>query len=335
MKKALQIRLANLFGEACQPSHSSLHSRIPMSNGQCSYYRNDCGQACLQEFDGLLGYINLLDVDLPRDIVIPLHIDQADIHIFYLFGTDQAFQIKDPRKDFIYSISSGRGRYIYLPTGDYELYIPLGNYTVVNFYFRCRIFRDGNERPFQFLHPLIEACRGQDSRSCCSIDFRAGERTILLIKTIVANIKKGALDNEDNILWGIKKLINLSTEKIFDEYDKISESQIKAKAAWDLIKHAVERQGQDFKLETIADQLLISEDYLHAVVQDHYGLSPLELKMSFMLELSKKYIMEGMPIDQVAYELGYTAPSSFARFFKKNTGMTATEFFKRYTQDYL
>jgi len=334
MKKALQIHLATVFGRACQPAQSSLQPRIPMSNGQSSYYLHASGQARLQEFDGLLGYINLLDVELTRDMVIPLHVNQADIHIFYLFGTDQAIQIKDLSQDLTYTIPSGRGRYIYLPTGDYEFYTPSGNCTIVNFYFRSSIFRNGNERPFQFLHPLIEASRRQDAHSCCSIDFRAGERTILLIKTIVANIKKGALDNEDNILRGIKKLINLSTEKIFDEYHKISESQIKAKAAWDLIRHAVEHQGQDFMLESIADQLLISEDYLHAVVQDHYGLSPLELKMSFMLELSKKYIMEGMPIDQVAYELGYSAPSSFARFFKKKTGMTATEFFRRHSEDY-
>jgi AraC-like DNA-binding protein len=54
-----------------------------------------------------------------------------------------------------------------------------------------------------------------------------------------------------------------------------------------------------------------------------------------MLDLAKKYIVDGMHTDAIAYELGYSSPSSFARFFKKKTGMTATEFFKRYTQDYL
>ncbi len=76
-------------------------------------------------------------------------------------------------------------------------------------------------------------------------------------------------------------------------------------------------------------------DYLHQLIQRYYGQSPQELKIEFMLDLAKKYIVDGMHTDAIAYELGYSSPSSFARFFKKKTGMTATEFFKRYTQDYL
>jgi hypothetical protein len=67
-----------------------------------------------------------------------------------------------------------------------------------------------------------------------------------LLKTIASKIKKGDLDSEVNILWGIKKLIQLAKEKIFEEYDKISESQIKYKEAHAAIKQAVAEYGPGF-----------------------------------------------------------------------------------------
>lgn len=306
-----------------------------MSNADYEHYENQNGQACLQQFDGMLGYINILDLHLPGDIDIAIQVTRSDIHIFYIITEDRAVQIMDIRKQICYSISCNRGRYFYLTIGDYEIHVPAGRYTLVNFYFRGRIFRDGNERPFQFLLPLIHAYRQQDPHVWCSIDFRIGTITIFLMKAIMAKIKKGDLDTEVNILWGIKKLINLSKEKIFEEYEKISESQLKAKEAHAIIKQTVAENGQDFKLDDIAWQLGISMDYLHQLIHSYYGLSPQELKIAFMLDLAKKYILDGMHTDTIAYELGYASPSSFARFFKKKTGMTATVFFRLNSQDYI
>lgn len=326
MKTALQIDIAQLFGDPLGNESAVLKPRIRISNAAYQGYSNPKGQVCLQQFDGLLGYINIMDLHIPADIVIPLRVRHSDIHIFYVITDDSAIQIKDIGQRLSYTISFNRGRYFYLPTGDYELHVPAGLYTIVNFYFRGSIFRDGNERPFQFLHPLIVAYRQKDPNSCCSIDFRVGPRTILLMKNIMANIKKGDLDSEVNILWGIKKLINLSKEKIFEEYDKISESDLKSKEAYASIKQAVAEYGQDFKLSDIAAQLGISKDYLHQLIQRYYGQSPQELKVEFMLDLAKKYIVDGMHTDEIAYELGYSDPSSFTRFFKRWTGMTASDF---------
>lgn len=332
MKTALQIDIAVVFGQPISPRTDMLKPSISMPNADYQHYENQHSQACLQQFDGMLGYINILDLYLSADIVIPMQVTRSDLHIFYLFTEDRAIQIRDVQKRISYSISCNRGRYFYLTKSDYEIHVPAGRYTLVNFYFRGSIFRDGNERPYQFLHLLIHAYRQQDPHACCSIDFRVGNRTISLLKTIAAKIKKGDLDSEVNILWGIKKLIQLSKEKIFEEYEKISESQVKAKEAHAAIKQAVAEHGQDFKLDDIAWRFEISTDYLHQLIHSYYGLSPQELKIAFMLDLAKKYILDGMHTDTIAYELGYASPSSFARFFKKKTGMTATDFFRKNCQ---
>lgn len=327
MKKSLHIDLDYVFGKPISISETKLQPWLIIPKGELIRYHNQSAQACLQQFDGLIGYINLLDLEIQTAIAIPVQVKRADIHIFYAITDGEAIQIRDLQQEISYSISSNRGRYFYLAPGDYELLVPTGRYTVVNFYFRGSIFRDGNERPFQFLHPLIVAYGQKDPNTCCSIDFRVGPRTILLMKAIMANIKKGDLDSEVNILWGIKKLIKLSKEKIFEEYEKISGSQLKSKEAHAAIKQAVAEYGQDFKLSDIAVQLNISKDYLHLLIHSYYGLSPQELKIEFMLDLAKKYVLDGMHTDTIAYELGYSAPSSFTRFFKRWTGMTASDFF--------
>ncbi|MDF2476462.1 MAG: hypothetical protein K0S24_1945 [Sphingobacterium sp.] len=332
MKKSLHIDLDYVFDEPISINETKLQPWLIIPKGELIRYHNQPAQACLQQFDGLIGYINLLDLEIQTAIAIPVQVKRADIHIFYVITDGEAIQIRDLQQEISYSISSNRGRYFYLAPGDYELLVPAGRYTVVNFYFRGSIFRDGNERPFQFLHPLIAAYRQKDPNTFCSIDFRVGPRTILLMKAIMANIKKGDLDSEVNILWGIKKLIKLSKEKIFEEYDKISESHLKSKEAYASIKQAVAEYGQDFKLSDIAMRLNISKDYLHLLIHSYYGQSPHELKINFMLDLAKKYIVDGMHTDAVAYELGYSAPSSFTRFFKKRTGISPTEFFRRNNQ---
>lgn len=327
MKTTLQIDLTAIFGTPECAEGTCINPPITMVHGDCQQYHSALGQACLQQFDGLLGYIHIMDLCIPSDIVIPLSVQHPDLHIFYVMTEDFGIQLHDVHQQINYPIVRNRGRYFYLASGDYALHIPAGRYTIVNFYFRGSIFRAGNERPFQFLHPLIAAYRRKDPATCCSVDFRVGARTIQLMKTIMSNIKKGDLDSEVKILWGIRKLIQLSKEKIFEEYGKISQSQLRSKEAYACIRQAVAEHGHDFRLQDIAMQLGISLDYLHAIIHSYYGQSPNELKIKFMLDLAKKYILDGMHTNEIAYELGYTSPCSFTRFFKQQTGMTATEFF--------
>lgn len=331
MKKNTHFRLSQRFQKVddMPPDfipHLKLAAVPPIA------YRSNVGYILHQQFDGLVGFINCLDFDLKATERIPIEIKGNDMHMLYLPEGEQGIVLSDKKTHVGQAIAPQRGRFFYLPEGDYEMWVPSGRHFVFNFYFRGSIFRDGNEKPFPYLYDLIADFRNGSDQSSSSIDFKVGNRTCLLIKTILSNLKRGDLDSEVNILWGIKKLIKLSKEKIFEEYDKISESHLKSKEAYASIKQAVAEYGHDFKLDDIAELLGISMDYLHELIHSYYGESPQELKIEFMLDLAKKFIMEGMHTDAVAYEMGYSAPSSFVRFFKKKTGMTTTEFFKRNNQ---
>jgi AraC-like DNA-binding protein len=267
-----------------------------------------------------------LDVELTCDIVIPLHVDQADIHIFYLIGNDQAIQIKDLQQGSIYIISSSRGRYVYLPTGVYELYIPIGKYTLINFYFRGSIFRDGNERPFRFLHPLIDAYRGQDSRSCCSLDFRAGPVTMARIRHLASNLRKGDLDNDHFIYGEFSQLIKLSNSKVHEEYEQLSQSMIYAQKAHDMIEVFVAEYGQDFLLSDLAAALRKSQGYLSEVHTKHFGYNLAECKMKQVEALAKSKLLAGYSTKETAFECGFNSESAFCKFFRRRTDLSPTDY---------
>lgn len=326
MKKALYIHLDAVFGEACHPSDSTMQSPIPMSNGAYSYYRDGPDQAYLQEFDGLLGYINILDVAASNSMVIPLHVLQADIHIFYLIGNNCAIQIKDIKQDVTYTISSARGRYIYLPSGDYELHLSSGIYTIFNYYFPGSIFRNGNERPFRFLYSLIDAYRKKDPLSCCSIDFRVGPMTIARIQHLVLNLSIGDLDSDKFIHEELHQLIRLSKKKIFVEYERQLGSDQEAQDIFDEMKNRIARSGQEFRIAELCELFGKSKQYIGRIYRKKYQQSLQAGRKQLLIQYIKQQILLDDSISNIAYTCGFNSIHHFSNFFKQETGLSPSEY---------
>lgn len=226
-------------------------------------------------------------------------------------------------------VSPLRGRYFYLPKGEYELVLPKGRTCICNFYFRCSIFRDENERPFQFLHPLIVAHRNNYPTSNWSIDFRVGPRTTAHIHHLLTKLKKGDLDNEKHILNELNELIKLSNEKIFEEYHKLSGSILKAREARDLIIQYVDQHGQNFSISSVAENIQISHDYLNEIFHQYYDQNASAFKYALLEEKVKSLLLDGISVLNVAYSCGYTESSRLCKFFKKRTALTPTEFISK------
>lgn len=334
MKKALHIHLEAVFGEACHVDDLTIKPYFPMSNGESSYYRNAFGQAYLQEFDGLVGYINIQDVAVTNNMVIPLHVLQADLHMFYLIGNDHAIQLKDMKQDITYTISSSRGRYIYLPSGDYALHLPTGSYTIFNFYFRGSIFRNGSERPFGFLHPLIDAYRSSSPLSCCSIDFRVGPITIARIRNFVLNLRKGDLDNDQFIYEELNELIKLSKKKIFDEYERQLGSDQQAQAIFDEMKNRITRYGQEFRVAALCDFFGKSQQYIGRIYRKKYRQSLQAGRKQLLIAHIKQQILLDDSISNVAYSCGFNSIHHFSNFFKQETGLSPSEYLEGFRNEH-
>lgn len=326
MIKTLHIQLQQVFKTPAKPCLSAMIPTMVMPCGQQLYYKQEQDEAILQEFDGLLGYINLLDLKLKNNRIIPLHVTGPDIHLIALLTAQSPIHIKELHTDKIYEIKPLRGRYLYLSAGDYELHIPIGHTSIFNFYFRCSIFRDGNERPFEFLHPLINAHHSGSTNSCCSIDFKAATRTRSYIRHLLNNLKKGKLDNEKHILHEIEQLIKLSSEKIFIEYGQFIASRHQAHMIAEELEKRIKDEGQKFIIKDLSNIFGKSKQYLGRIFKNEYELSIQQYRNNLLIVHVKEQLLLQSNITQTAYHCGFNNVQHFNTFFKSMTGISPGAF---------
>jgi len=80
------------------------------------------------------------------------------------------------------------------------------------------------------------------------------------------------------------------------------------------------------ELEAIARELYVSPYYFVNVIRELTGQHPIHFYKSKTLDFAKELLIETqLSFAKVARRLGYD-PSSFAKLFKKYTGMTPSEF---------
>jgi AraC-like DNA-binding protein len=76
-----------------------------------------------------------------------------------------------------------------------------------------------------------------------------------------------------------------------------------------------------------ADLLNITPNYLNMIVKETTGLTANEfMHKRIILEAKRLLINNQLDIAQIAFDLGFKDASYFARFFKRSTGLSPTEF---------
>ena len=76
-----------------------------------------------------------------------------------------------------------------------------------------------------------------------------------------------------------------------------------------------------------AEKLAITADRLNDHVKRVSGVTAGHLiRQRVLTEAKRALVFTGQPIHEVSYDLGFTDPSHFARFFRKQTGTTPQEF---------
>lgn len=326
MKRTLHIDLETLFGLPVATLPIPFSPLIKMAHAVDNLYSNSIGTAVLQSFDGLLGYINMLDLRLAAAQTIHLQASRADLHIFYFLQGKSPLEIRDIIGQQCCIIHPSRARYFYLPAGDYEIQLPAGDTAILNFYFRHSIFRDGNERPFRFLHPLIDAHRQASPRSGCSIDFRVGPRTISRLRYLCQHLKKGDFDNDQFIYRELTELIKLSRDKIFEEYEQRVGSSEEAMAIYHEMERLIRIKGQEFRIDELCESFSKSKQYLGRIFKKKYKQSLQESRRQLLIKLIKEQIILIQSPTDTAYACGFNSLHHFSKFFKNEIGLSPSEY---------
>lgn len=98
------------------------------------------------------------------------------------------------------------------------------------------------------------------------------------------------------------------------------------------VRQAVEEhlEQEDFSVEQLSQFLLMDASNLYRKVKALTGLSPVQYILSLRLRLAKKLLRESdTPITSIALDCGFNSSGYFSRVFKKDTGMTPSQYRKQ------
>ncbi len=323
MKKSLHVNFRAYFG---QPIADSVPNRpkpwLHIRHAEEHYYAKEGNWAIAQEFDGKHGYLFSYDLHFEEAVVIPIRVDIGDLYVLYLVEGDADILIRDAADNLICTLAPCRARYLYVPPGDYQVELSAGGYQVFGFYFNGGISRDGNERPFRFLHEVIDAYRKEAIDSVYSIDFLVGPKTRLHIVHLCKNLTKGDFNNETFIFDELSRLIQLSKRKVQEEHEQIDAAQRLVTNAIELIEAYVHTHGQAFSIQNVGSDLEVTAAHLCHIFKQEKRPAPKSYKTHFLLVRCKKELLDYQQLGDVAERCRFSSVASFSRFFKKHTGQT-------------
>ena len=299
---------------------------ISVRGASIQHYREGSDYAVAQAFDARDCYLYSYDIALQENLRIPVDATMADLHACYLLRADQAVTFCGNTGEILTTLSPERARYLYLPRGRYQLHLAPGSYCFFGFYFDGGLFRDGNERPFGFLHEAIEAYRINLPQPVTSIDFPAGARTLNQIIRFCGRIKKGDIKNEKFVLTELIRLFLLAKEKVFDEYERTSDPELLIQRCRKLLAEYIADQGNTTRIKDIALQLNVRPEYLSRLHQQYYQQKLNDYRDGLVMEKICGLLKEHYTSLEISVLCGFPGASELNRFFKRKTGMTPARY---------
>ena len=95
------------------------------------------------------------------------------------------------------------------------------------------------------------------------------------------------------------------------------------------ITYMKDNYNHEISIDSLAMQMQLSVSYFRKVFRDHTGMSPGELLAEIRITRAKELLLARKSIKEAARDTGFSDHLYFMRFFKRRTGLTATQFVKK------
>lgn len=152
------------------------------------------------------------------------------------------------------------------------------------------------------------------------------------LATLCADLNEESLLAREGFRLAMRSILSL----IAIEVARLAESRARngavtlasADATVDSLRRLLEEHFRKERLvQFYADKLAMTADRLNDHVKRVSGVTAGHLiRQRVLTEAKRALVFTSQPIHEVAYDLGFADPSHFARFFRKQTGMTPQQF---------
>ena len=89
----------------------------------------------------------------------------------------------------------------------------------------------------------------------------------------------------------------------------------------------------ELKIDDITRAMALSRTVFYGKVKSLFGMSPIDFVRHMRILRAERLIVESrMSFSEIAYSVGFTDPKYFGRTFKAKTGMTPSDYRKKYSQ---
>ena len=139
-------------------------------------------------------------------------------------------------------------------------------------------------------------------------------------------------DTKHTDLFEIKLRMQLLLTTLYAKYSKeeIQQSLKKQASDQDTVHLAViymkKHLSSMLYIQDIADALGISPSTLKKAFSDKCGCSVMQYFTNLKIKQAKSLLQNGMGVNETADALGFSSPSYFSRWFKKETGTAPTQY---------
>lgn len=204
----------------------------------------------------------------------------------------------DEESDVIYSVTAFEGDLTLLKS------LPLGQPITVSAMER--------ELLFQFFYTASQYCN-ESAANCDPVPIK--QYTVSLLEAFLSRL---------DILHGENKKI------IFWEPLKVTTQVNEQKISFEIKQYLAQRLSTSISLSTLADELGVSiNTAMHAFRKD-VGMGIMAYFSKLKIEKAMQLIREGnLSFRTISEQLGFESPEYFSRVFKKQIGMTPTEYAKQ------
>ncbi len=97
----------------------------------------------------------------------------------------------------------------------------------------------------------------------------------------------------------------------------------------EILNYITEKYSEPIRIKEIADYCGLDRSYLCKIFKRATGYTPMGYLILFRIRKAKQLLKQTtLPIQHIAYSVGYSDPFAFSKLFKKETGMSPSEYRK-------